>query len=197
MMLYLTLSQLLMNQFGFDRNAFRNYVLSAASRRDVLLGKNLASAPLTIGLAVVAMGLLEWVFPMQIDHFAGVLFQAGTMFLLMSLFANFVSILNPVAVASGSLKPAVRPSGKAILFGMLILLLYPIVMAPSMIPLGMEYLLHWMGWLPGVPVFLILSAVEFAAAVGLYFWIIEYQGRLLQSREIAILEVVAGRTAED
>src|SRR5262249_41532762 len=197
MMPYLSVSQMLINQFGFDRNAFRNYVLSSAPRRDVLLGKNLASAPLLIGFAVVAMGLLEWVFPMQIDHFLGVLFQAGTMFLLMSLFANFVSILNPTAVASGSLKPAVRPSGKTILFGFLVLALYPFVMAPTMIPLGLEYGLHGLGWLPGLPVFLIFSVVEFAAAAGVYYWLIEYQGRLLQSREIAILEVVAGRTAED
>ena len=33
------------NQFGFDRNGFRSYVLSPVARRDILLGKNMAVAP--------------------------------------------------------------------------------------------------------------------------------------------------------
>ena len=99
--------------------------------------------------------------------------------------------------ASGSLKPAVRPSGKTLLFGLLFLVLYPIAMAPSMIPLGLEFAFHWLDWHAWFPVFLVLSAVEVAAAAGLYLWVLGYQGRLLQSREISILEVVAGRAAED
>ena len=45
------MSQLLGNQFGFDRGGFRVYVLSPASRRDVLLGKNLSFVPLTADIA--------------------------------------------------------------------------------------------------------------------------------------------------
>ncbi len=33
------------NQFGFDRNGFRVYVLCPARRQDILLGKNLSIAP--------------------------------------------------------------------------------------------------------------------------------------------------------
>ncbi len=33
------------NQFGFDRDGFRVFVLSAIRRRDILLGKNIAFAP--------------------------------------------------------------------------------------------------------------------------------------------------------
>ena len=41
--------QMMANQFGFDRDGFRVFVLSAAPRRDILLGKNLAFAPLAAG----------------------------------------------------------------------------------------------------------------------------------------------------
>ena len=40
--------QLMSNQFGFDRDGFRVFVLCAAPRRDILLGKNLSFAPLAL-----------------------------------------------------------------------------------------------------------------------------------------------------
>ena len=40
------LVQLMANQFGFDRDGFRVFVLSAARRRDILMGKNLSFAHL-------------------------------------------------------------------------------------------------------------------------------------------------------
>ena len=41
--------QLMGNQFGFDRDGFRVFVLCAGARRDILLGKNLAFAPVALG----------------------------------------------------------------------------------------------------------------------------------------------------
>ena len=43
-LILMTMIQLIGNQFGFDRNGFRVYVLCAARRSDILLGKNLAVA---------------------------------------------------------------------------------------------------------------------------------------------------------
>jgi hypothetical protein len=37
------------NLFGFDRDGFRAFILSPAPRREILLGKNLAFAPLVLG----------------------------------------------------------------------------------------------------------------------------------------------------
>ena len=48
--------QLMANQFGFDRDGFRVFVLCAASRRDILFGKNLSFAPLALGLAALLLG---------------------------------------------------------------------------------------------------------------------------------------------
>src|SRR5207248_4705457 len=51
--------QLLGNQFGFDRSGFRVFVLCPARRRDILLGKNLAFAPMAAGLAGLLVLLLQ------------------------------------------------------------------------------------------------------------------------------------------
>lgn len=196
-MILFTMSQLAINQFAFDRSGFRNFVLSSASRRDILLGKNLALAPITLGLAAIAVTLLQWFYPMRMDHFIGVLLQMMTMFLLNCLLSNFMSIINPTAVAAGSLRPAVKPSGKTILFGLVMMMTFPLALAPSMIPLGMEYFFHWMGWYTAIPVFLLLSVVETAGVAFLYSWVLEHEGRFLQSRELRILEVVTARVGED
>ena len=45
-MTLLSFVQLVGNQFGFDRGGFRVFVLCPAPRRDILLGKNLAVAPI-------------------------------------------------------------------------------------------------------------------------------------------------------
>jgi len=188
--------QLAGNQFSFDRGGFRNFVLAAAPRREILLGKNLALAPIVLGLALVAMILLQVAFPMRLDYFVAALFQMVTMFLLYCLFSNFISILNPTATTAGSLKPAVKPSGKTLLFGLLTMALFPFALAPSMMPLGLEVGLHWLGWFPGIPISLLFSLGEVLAVGYLYSWVLDRQGELLQSRELRILEVVSASAAE-
>ena len=134
---------------------------------------------------------------MRIDHFVAVLFQMVTMFLLFCLFSNFTSILNPIATAAGSMKPAVKPTGKTMLFGLLTLAIFPFALAPSMFPLGLEMGLHWLGWLPGIPISLLVSLAEVLSVGLLYSWGLGRQGELLQSRELKILEIVSARAAEN
>jgi hypothetical protein len=196
-MILFGMGQLAGNQFSFDRSGFRNFVLAAAPRREILLGKNLAMVPIILGLALLAVILLQVAYPMRLDYFIAVLFQMVTMFLLFCMFSNFVSILNPNATTAGSLKPAVKPSGKAILFGLLTMALFPFALAPSMIPLGLEIGLHWRGWLPGIPISLLLSLGEVIAVGYLYSWVLDRQGELLQSRELRILEIVSARAADN
>ena len=195
-MIFFGMGQLAGNQFSFDRSGFRNFVLAAAPRREILLGKNLALVPIILGLAFLAVILLEVFFPMRLDYFVAALCQMVTMFLLYCMFSNFLSILNPTATTAGSLKPAVKPSGKTLLFGLLTLLLFPLALAPSMIPLGLEVGLHWLGVLPGIPISLLFSVCEVLAVGYLYSWVLDRQGELLQSRELRILEVVSARAAD-
>jgi hypothetical protein len=65
-----------------------------------------------------------------------------------------------------------------------------------MIPLGLEYAVHWAGWYTGFPVYLLLSILEAIGVGFLYCWIVDREGELLQSRELKILEIVTARTAE-
>jgi hypothetical protein len=196
LMILLSVGGLAMNQFAYDRSGFRNYVLAPSSRKDILLGKNLALAPVTLALSGMILALLQWFVPMRIDHLAGVMCQAVTMYLLFSMFSNFVAILNPTAIAAGSMRPAVRPTFKTLLVGFATLFLFPLSVAPAMIPLGLEFLLHWLGRYTGVPVFLLLSILEVIGVAWLYSEVLNSQGRLLQSRELKILEVVTARSAE-
>src|SRR5262249_7334194 len=82
--------QLVGNQFGYDRGGFRAYVLSPIPRRDILLGKNMAVAPIALALILVIVVALECLCPMRIDYFLMALVQGVAMFLLFCLLANGV-----------------------------------------------------------------------------------------------------------
>ena len=183
---------LLGNQFGFDRSGFRVFVLSSAPRKDILLGKNVATAPFGIGFMALVAIVLQILSPMRVDHFLAVLLQMVPMYLLYCLMGNALSIIAPMPMASGSLKP-VKPRGIVILIHLAFMFLFPIAMVPTLIPLGIEYLLTWTNswaWFPG---YLIFTIVEFVLVVWLYVRILEAQGRLLERREQKILETVTDK----
>jgi hypothetical protein len=189
-MVLLTMTQLLGNQFGFDRGGYRVFVLCPARRRDILLGKNLAVAPMTLGLGLLAAVVVEILFPMRLDYFLGQLPQLLSLYLLFCLLANCLSILVPTAVAAGSLRPINVRLVTALLQISLVFLL-PIMVAPILLPVAMQLLLDWLGWLRGVPIGLVLSWLECLGVVYLYRVLLDVQGNWLQYREQKILEVVA------
>jgi hypothetical protein len=185
--------QLMANQFGFDRDGFRVYVLCAAPRRDVLLGKNLAFAPLALGMAAILLFVLQVVCPMRADHFLAMLPQYVSMFLLFCILTNLLSIYAPVYVAPGSLKPS-NPRLTAVLLQLLmIMILFPLTQAATLLPLGTEALLRLLGWTAGAPIYLLLSLVECAAIVVIYHFSLDWLGSLFQAREQRILECVTSR----
>lgn len=188
-MINLTLMQLIGNQFGLDRQGFRTFVLSAAPRRDILLGKNLSLAPLAGTIATVMVAIAQAVVPMRISHFFATLVELGSLFMILCVIGNFTSILAPMPVASGSLKPA-NPKLIPILLHLVFMFLFPIVFSIALAPLGLEMLLHHLGWLRPVPIYLIGAALELAAMIFLYRAIVAWQGDLLQAREQKILAVV-------
>ncbi|MBI1831465.1 MAG: hypothetical protein HYR84_08450 [Planctomycetes bacterium] len=100
-----TLGQVGGNQFGFDRSAFRIYVLSPAPRGDILLGKNLALAPIVAGLTFPVVVLVAIFVPPRIDHLLALPMQWLSMFLIWSMVQNWLSIIAPMPIATGSLKP--------------------------------------------------------------------------------------------
>src|SRR5262249_17758304 len=189
----MSMLQLVANQFGFDRAGFRVFVLSAAPRRGILLGKNFATAPLALGLAGIAVTVVELIYPMRFDHFLAVVPQLIAMYLLFCLLANWLSILAPMPIRAGSLKP-INPKVTPILLHMLFLFLFPLAVLPALLPLGIEYGLVKIEWVAeGVPVALPLSLLGCAAVVFLYRLVLPWQGDLLQARELKILEVVTAK----
>lgn len=183
----LGLAQMAGNQFGFDRNGFRVFVLSGALRRDILLAKNLALLPFALTLGTIGTVALQFAYPMRVDHFVAALVQMVAMYLIYSFVMNFLSMLAPVAIAPGSLKPA-QPKGWAVLIHLLFFFfLLPMSLSFVLIPLGVEFLA------PNFPAYLLLSLTETALIVYLYPGALALQSRILQSREQKILEIVAAK----
>jgi hypothetical protein len=188
-MILFSMVQFVGNQFGFDRSGFRVFVLSPADRRDILLGKNLAIAPLALGMGIGVAVLLQMFSPMRLTFFLAILPQFLSMYLLFCLLANCLSILSPMPISPGSMRPA-NPKGLTILLHIAFVFLLPLAMLPTLIPLGVALTLEELGSVPGGPVHLILSLLECTAIVFLYRYLLTWQGKFLQAREQKILEIV-------
>jgi hypothetical protein len=191
-MVLFSMMQLVGNQFGFDRGGFRVFVLCPVPRADVLLGKNLAIAPVAVSLGTLATVVVEVIYPMRPDHLLALLPQFVSMFLLFCLMANLLSILAPMPVAAGSMKPA-NPKGMILLLHMLFFFLTPLVVLPAMAPLGLEVLLEELGGLRYVPLYLLISLAECVGIIYLYRFLLRWEGRLLQMQEQKILGIVTTR----
>jgi ABC-2 type transport system permease protein len=189
----LTTVQVSGNLFGFDRSGFRVFVLSAAPRRDILVGKNLAFLPIALSLSAVAVALLAVLQHLRVEHLLAMLPMFVSMYLLFCLVGNWLSILAPQPIRAGSFKPA-NPKLIPILLHLAAALLSPVILAPALAPLAIEFVLEDFGWDPRIPVFLVLSLVECAAVIGLYRLVVNWQGDLLQARERKILDVVTTRS---
>ena len=187
--------QLTGNQFGFDRDGFRVFVLCAAPRRDILLGKNLAFAPLALGMAAILLAAVQVVLP----HAAGPLpghASRSSLDVPAVLHAHEPALdLRAVGHRRG-LAEAVEPEvehGSCSSWRC-----FPRVSAlsgPDPLPAGDRSALAIPGLgaaRPGLPV---LSLAECAVVLVLYRFALNGLGRLLQAREQMILETVTNRAA--
>ncbi len=191
-MTLLCYTQVLFNLFGFDRAGFRATVLSPCPRQDVLLGKNLAIAPLAIGVSALALSCLQLFKGIGVMAYLATLLQLPAAYIVFCLLGNVISIMAPSATASGTLKPA-RAKWVTILIHTLAALLSPVAVLPACIALGIELLAHENGWLLHVPIYLLASLVQLGVVVWVYRSILPMQGQLLQRREQAILETVTAK----
>jgi hypothetical protein len=180
------------NQFGFDRNGFRVYVLSGASRRDILLGKNLAVAPIGLGLGLTVVAVVEILLPMRFDRFLAAVAIMTAMFLVFCALANLIAILVPMRIAPGSMKPT-NPKVASALLQMCLVFTMPWVMLPLLLPFGVELLLEALAVIEGWPIALPLALVECTVVALLYRVVLGWQGALLHAREQSILETVTTR----
>jgi hypothetical protein len=188
-MVMMMLVQLFTNVFGFDRAGFRALVLFGAPRRDVLLGKNLAFAPLVGGMGLFLVLVLQCFVPMRPTHLVATLIGMATLYLIFCLVGNLTSILAPMPVATGSLKPA-HPRAMHIVVHLVVFFSLPLIYGVALIPLAIELLLHHFGWFQSLPIYLGFAILELGLIGLFYRMAIEWQGRLLQSREQDILAAV-------
>ena len=186
---FLGMSQLVYNQFGFDRAGFRTLVLLPAPRKYVLLGKNLAFLPTAVGIGFVLLVLVKIALNISFIVFLAAGLQLLAAFLLLSMMGNLVSVLVPYRIAAGSLKPT-KSSTKTSLLIFISRLVYPTVMSPIFLPAAMGLLLSRLGWLPAAPTNLLLSAVLLALLFFFYRLSLAPLGSLMQRREKDILQVV-------
>jgi hypothetical protein len=142
---------------------------------------------------LIVVTLFQFRFPMRIDHLIGVLAQITPMYLVFCLLGNTLSIIAPMPTASGSMKP-VKPKATTILIHLLFVGLFPVAFAPTLIPLGIEFLLSLSGTLTWVPVYMILALAECAFIIWLYPLALKSQGDFLERRERRILEIVTTKT---
>ena len=177
------------NQFGFDRSGFKVFVLSPSSRRDILLGKNLAALLVMGILTAPALIVIAILAPMPIGYLLALPVQFVSLFLLQCLQANVVSIMAPMQMAAGSMNAA-GPKLIPLLMNFLLLFAMPFTIGPVLLPWGIEAGLAAAEVVEGMPICLVLSALECAGIVFLYRWLVGLQGQLLQKRELRILEAV-------
>jgi ABC-2 type transport system permease protein len=124
-----------------------------------------------------------------LDYLLAAPAQLLSMFLVFCLLANWWSILAPMAIRAGSLRAA-QPKGFTILLHIAFTFLFPLVLLPTLLPLGIEVLLNRFGLMIGMPIGLVLTVLESVGIGFLYRLVLASQGNLLQSREQRILHLV-------
>jgi len=182
-------SQLLGNQFGFDRDSFRAFVLAPLSRRNILLGKNLGAFPFITVLGFLILTIAHAAGLLNLATFLAAVLAFVSGFLLFSIIGNLLSILTPFRIAQGSLKPTKVPP-MAVLTTLLGLFLTGVVASLIFLPFGAEMLCQAMKWPMPVPVNLIGSVLILAASAAVYAATLGAVGNLLQKREQNILLAV-------
>jgi hypothetical protein len=70
------------------------------------------------------------------------------------------------------------------------MVVFPLTMAPLLLPMGIKLIAQQLGFGSGYPLCMLLAMVELGAVAGIYRFAIMRQGRLLQAREKLILATV-------
>jgi len=186
---FLGMSHLMFNQFGFDRDAFRQLVLLPVPRKQILLGKNLSYFPVAIGIGLTFLLLVKFAFRISFIVIVANGFQLVATFLLLSIAGNLVSVLVPYHIAPGSMKRT-KTTAMTSLWIFVSRLLIPTAVGPVFLPPAIGLLMSYLGWLPAGPVNLVLSMALLALLVFFYKLSLPGLGKLLLQQEKHILQVV-------
>jgi hypothetical protein len=184
--IFMLVSPVSTNLFGYDGAGMRALVLSPVSRKTMLLAKN--AAVLLIALLLVAVGVGIGGFFLG-DLTAPVLLFALLTFVttaaLYAPFGNWLSLQFPKRVQFGK---RMNRSGVA---GLLLVPLFFVLLLPPALSVAAA---HFAGSL--FVKYVILAAFALLS-VGLYALMLPFQGRQLERRELDILEAVTGRAGSE
>jgi ABC-2 type transport system permease protein len=188
-LVFFGISQLMFNQFGFDRGGFRQLVLLPVQRKYILLGKNLAILPIAVGIGLTFLVLIKIAMHISFVIIIAAGFQLVTAFLLLSMAGNLMSVLVPYRIAPGSLK-STKASAMTVFLIFASHSLFPAAMIPIFLPPALGLLLSSAGWLPAAMVNFFFSMVLLVILSFFYWLSLAGLGNLLQRREKEILQVV-------
>src|SRR5215213_6134267 len=182
---FLILAGLSCNQFPFEEGGMRTLILSPIDRRKILLGKNIAITLLALVFATILLILNTIVFrDLDAPKLLFIVLSFVIFAALSSTIGNWLSVRFPKRMRFGK---------RFNVSGMAGLLLIPMVIVLSTPPL--------LATLVGI--FTLSLVYEYVAlfvlavlSVGLYFLMLNFQGRSLAKREIEILEAVREPTDE-
>ncbi len=181
----------LFSTFSYDRDGFRAFVLSPVSRRDLLLGKNLAVGFLACLSGWVVLVIAQFGFRYSTGAFLGSLLQVLVALLLTCVIGNLLSVYCPVGLKRGSMQPANAPVFTTILLYVGVCLTPVAVILPAttvtLLALAAKgSLIEMEPWLH-----LLLSFVQLIFAVPVYLFSLQFCGDRLWERESKIVNTVA------
>ncbi len=191
MLALLCTMQLIQNQFGLDRGGFCAYVLCPVPRHQILRAKNLAVAPVALGIGGIALIGLQFFVTMSLSSFLASFLQMISAYLILCLLCNLVSILGPMRLKDQGMKPNITANG--ILWQLGSMLFLPIAISPLMLPLGLEYLAKSADFPASNLIYLFLHAALLAGLCWIYLAITKRQGDMLQEQEQKILDTLTRR----
>jgi hypothetical protein len=176
---FLLLAGLSCNLFAFEESGMRTLILSPVPRWKILFGKNLAVIILALVFSTMLLFINAVVFR---DIDASILLFALLSFVcfaaLTSLIGNWFSISFPKRMQFGK---------RLNVSGIAGLLLIPLLILLSLPP----FLSTLAGYFTQSLLVEYATLASLATAfVGLYFFVIDYQGRALERREVEILDAV-------
>jgi hypothetical protein len=140
-------------------------------------------------MCLVALVILQFLFPLRAMHFLATLLQLGSVYLIYCMLGNVISVVAPSAVSAGTMKPA-QARVMTMLIHVFSGLLSPLAFVPAAVPLGIELALARYPVVGRLPIYFAFSLAELAIVVWIYNRMLDVQGRLLQAREQRVLEAV-------
>lgn len=181
------------NMFAYDRSGFRVFVLSGMDRTRILLGRNLAFAPLLGLLSTLCIVGFAILYGVSLRSTCLAMLTTLTMLPPYFLVMNLMAILTPFPLAVGSIQPK-HFDFTTVVINVWLSMILPFILMVSMIPIGVYFLtnsfLPSMAWIPWE---VLVGIGMSAASFGVYRLILPWQGQLLAKREKEMLRIVTSK----